>query len=123
MKKRLLAALLALASTATIGEASGFEVAAVKVNGITAELLGAGGFTATVPLVEGSNTIEAVATGLTGETASGHITVTRRSSLGKPGNGTGSSSQMGSGGGCSAATGLSLLALTALAPLLRRRRR
>ncbi|MBX7101448.1 MAG: N-acetylmuramoyl-L-alanine amidase [Myxococcaceae bacterium] len=111
-------------SVTVYGSVTGFEVAGVKVNGVTAELLGAGGFTATVPLVEGSNTIEAVATGLTGETASGHITVTRRGSLGTgPGTGTGSSSQMGSGGGCSAVSGLSLLALTALAPLLRRRRR
>lgn len=112
----------ATVSTPTItvsGSVSGFELASVKVNGVDAELPAVTGFIATVPLVEGANVIEAVATGVAGETVKGKITVTRRAGgINGPG---GENNQ--TKGGCSTVAGLELLALGVVAPLLRRRRR
>ena len=55
------------------GSVDGFPVVAVVVNEVTAELVGAGGFAASIPLKEGENTIEALATGVSGETIVGTI--------------------------------------------------
>lgn len=101
------------------GTVRGFDVLGVKVNGVQAELLGAGGFTATVPLVEGANTLEALATGVLGETVLGRIQVTRKaaSSVG-PNDGLAPVR-----GGCAAVPGLDVAATLALAAMLRRRAR
>jgi Synergist-CTERM protein sorting domain-containing protein len=106
-------------SVIVYGSVSGFEVAGVKVNGVQAELLGAGGFTATVPVKEGANTLEAVATGLGTESALGTLHITRKlasNSMGQP------KDPKAASGGCNAAGGLSLMALSVVVPLLRRRR-
>ncbi len=106
-------------SVTVYGTAKGFEVASVKVNGVQAELLGAGGFTATVPVVEGTNTLEAIATGLGGESALGKLKIIRKlgsNSVPKP------KDPMVARGGCSSAGGLELMALGILGALLRRRR-
>ena len=50
----------------------------MKVNEIAADLLGAGGFSVTVPLVEGENVLEATAVGVTGQTVVSRITVVRK---------------------------------------------
>ncbi len=101
------------------GRVTGYELAGVKVNGVTSELLGAGGFAATVPLVEGANVIEAVAAGVRGETLSARITVTRKAAGAViPGPGDQSAR-----GGCSTGAGLEALVGLVLLPLLRRRRR
>ena len=108
-------------SVTVYGSVSGFEVASVKVNGVQAELLGAGGFTATVPVKEGANTLEAIATGLGTETALGTLHVVRKlgsNSLPQQKD----PSDRTVKGGCSAAGGLGFLALAGVLPLLRRRR-
>ncbi|MDP2269142.1 MAG: N-acetylmuramoyl-L-alanine amidase [Archangium sp.] len=97
------------------GVVTGFDVATVKVNEVAAELLGAGGFSATVPLVEGENVLEATAIGVTGQSAVARITVTRKVSAMEPG------MAKGGCGGCSTGMGFETLGLLALA-LLRRRR-
>jgi hypothetical protein len=91
--------------------AEGFELAEATINGVAADLVGAGSFSATVPLQLGANSIEAVAQGLRGETVSGKLTVTR----------TSAGSQKAKGG-CSSTTGLEWGFCLALLPLLRRRR-
>jgi uncharacterized membrane protein len=107
------------------GSVGGFQVAQVSVNGHPAELVGAGGFAATITLEPGPNTIEAVAVGVGGETLTGSIQVTREDA------GTGPAPGPGSGGGtepppvkgtCASVPGLELLALLLGAPLLRRRK-
>lgn len=100
------------------GVVRGFDVATVTVNGISAELLGAGGFSVTVPLVDGSNTIEATAVGVTGQTVLGRITVIRQMSgaVTEP-----PAMVKGGCGGCSTGMGLEALAMLALGALLRRR--
>lgn len=100
------------------GTVRGFDVATVTVNGIAAELLGAGGFSVTVPLVEGSNVLEATAVGVTTQTVVGRITVIRK--LG----GVVDEPPMAKGGcgGCSTGVGFEALGLLALGALLRRRR-
>ncbi len=104
--------------TVTIyGVVRGFDVASVVINGVTAELLGAGGFSATVPLTEGANVVEALATGVTGQTASARLTLHRKT-LGQGGPGM----VKGGCGGCSTGLGFEALGLLALVPLLRRRR-
>jgi N-acetyl-anhydromuramyl-L-alanine amidase AmpD/uncharacterized protein YdeI (BOF family) len=67
------------------GQLEGFDATNVKVNGVLADQLGAGGFSATVPLVEGANVIEAIASGLNNKTASGRISVTRKAASPPPG--------------------------------------
>lgn len=102
--------------SATIyGIVEGFELLGVKVNDVEAELLGHGGFAATIPLVEGDNAVTAVGTGLGGETVSATMHITRALANGKgPMNATG-------GCGCSSSAGFVWLLLGAL-PLIRRRR-
>ncbi|MEW5742998.1 MAG: N-acetylmuramoyl-L-alanine amidase [Myxococcota bacterium] len=106
------------------GTVSGFEVVAVAVNGVAGELLGSGGFSATVPVVEGENVIEAVASGVGGERVSARITVTRKLVGAGPGPSSNNVPQEeGAKGGCVAAPAFELLALLGVLPLLRRRRR
>lgn len=104
-------------SVTLYGQVSGFDVASVLVNGAPAELLGAGGFSASVPLVRGANVIEAVAQGVSGESVAGRVTV-RFAPVSGPGAGQAEPVV----GGCSAGAGvMPLLGLVLLA--LRRRRR
>lgn len=65
-------------SVIVYGAVTGFAPTAVTVNGVAGELLPNGGFSATVPLVVGDNTLEAIATGAGGERVSAHLSVTRR---------------------------------------------
>lgn len=105
--------------TVTIyGVVRGFDVATVVVAGVNAELLGAGGFSVTVPLVEGPNVIDALATGVTGQTVSARLTLHR-----KLGGGPNDGAAKGGCGGCSTGFGFEAFGLLALVPLLRRRRR
>ncbi|MBL8923413.1 MAG: carboxypeptidase regulatory-like domain-containing protein [Myxococcaceae bacterium] len=106
-------------SVTLYGQVAGFDVATVTVNGAVAELVGAGGFSATVPLQRGANVIEAVAQGISGESVSGRLTVTwngqhatvpTKSLVAEP-----------VVGGCSSGAGLAPLLTLAL--LLRRRSR
>ncbi len=97
------------------GVVTGFDVATVKVNEVAAELIGAGGFSVTVPLVEGDNVLEATAIGVTGQSAVARITLIRKMSAMEPG------MAKGGCGGCSTGMGFEALGLLALA-LLRRRR-
>jgi hypothetical protein len=60
------------------GAVQGFDLAGAVVNGIEAELLPGGGFRATVPLVDGANTIEALASGLRAEVVSARLRLTRK---------------------------------------------
>lgn len=99
------------------GVVRGFDVASVVVNSVTAELLGAGGFSVTVPLLEGANLVEATATGVTGQTVSAKLTLHRKLL------GGGEAGRVKGGcGGCSTGLGFEALGLLALLPLLRRRR-
>ncbi|MBS1149627.1 MAG: amidase [Myxococcaceae bacterium] len=109
-------------SVTVYGTAKGFEVASVKVNGVQAELLGAGGFTATVPVVEGENTLEAIATGLGGESALGKLKIIRKLGSNSVTQPKPDPSQMVARGGCASVGGLELLGLGLLGALLRRRR-
>jgi len=102
------------------GTVNGFSPASVKVNGVQGELLGANGFTATVPVIEGENTLEAIAQGLGTETALGKLKIIRKlggNSVPKP-----KDPDMVARGGCSAVGGLELMALGLLGAVLRRRR-
>lgn len=104
-------------SVTLYGVARGFDLAGVTVNGVAGELLGAGGFSVTVPLAVGANVLEAVATGTTGQTVVARLTlhrVTREAEAPKP--------EVQGACGC-AALGLDGLALLAVGALLRRRRR
>lgn len=103
------------------GTAAGFEVVAVTVNGAAGELLGSGGFSATVPLTEGANVLEAIASGAGGERVSARITVTRKLVGTGPSNNLAPKDDLGKGG-CAAVPGLELLALLGVLPLLRRRK-
>lgn len=93
------------------GTVQGFVLAGVTVNGGAAELLGDGGFSATVHLVEGTNVLEAQATGVAGESAAARISVVRKLAGGS----------IVVKGGCT--TGAGLLPLAAVLLLLRRRPR
>jgi uncharacterized protein (TIGR03382 family) len=62
-------------SVTVYGQVTGFDVASVQVNGQAAELVGAGGFSATVPLEEGENVLTSTAAGIAGESAVGRLTV------------------------------------------------
>jgi hypothetical protein len=99
------------------GVVRGFDVATVDVNGIAAELLGAGGFSVTVPLVEGSNVLQGTAVGVTGQSVVARITIIR-----KLGGALDGGTVMGGCGGCSTGFGFEALGLLALGALLRRRR-
>jgi hypothetical protein len=65
-------------SVTVYGQVTGFDLVSVTVNGAAAELVGAGGFSASVPLVKGTNSIEAIATGVAGQTVSGRLNVSWR---------------------------------------------
>ena len=97
------------------GAVSGFEILSVKVNETAGEALGGGGFSATVPLTEGANTLTAVVTGINGERLSGVLHLTRKLTAGKL------PDDMKARGTCSATGGLPLIGLLALAALRRRR--
>jgi hypothetical protein len=98
------------------GSVSAMEIHTVEVNGVAGLALPDGhGFTATVPLVEGPNTITAVITGMNGETASGVLHVNRRLTEGS------APDDLKSQGGCSAVGGLEVLAALGLLGLSRRR--
>lgn len=71
-------------SVTLYGQVLGFDVAGVQVNGRAAELVGAGGFSASVPLTKGPNVIDAVATGVNGESVSGRLTVVFQGTGGAP---------------------------------------
>ncbi len=102
------------------GVARGFDLAGVTVNDVAGELLGAGGFSVTVPLTLGENVLEAVATGTTGQTVVARLRLVRTSSV----SGTGPDAAPGVQGGCGCgAVGLDALALLGLVAVLRRRRR
>lgn len=104
-------------SVTVYGIASGFEIQTVTVNGKAGETLGGNGFSATVPLVEGENTLVAEVVGVDGEKVTGSLRVTRKLTVGRP------RDDMKAKGGCSATGGFELLALVALAGLLRSRKR
>lgn len=95
------------------GSAQGFELASVDVNGVAADLVGAGGFSASVPLKAGANTIEAVAQGIRGESVSATVTVFRSAA---------NSKAIAAKSGCSTGLGLSWWYALALLPWWRRRR-
>ncbi len=101
------------------GTVTGMELVGVKVNGVTAELLGAGGFSAVVPLQIGQNSLEAVATGTQAESATKVLHVVRR----PKDLAANVQSLQPVTGGCSAVEGTSMLSLLGLAALARRRRR
>lgn len=102
------------------GSVQGFDAASVTVNGAQGELLGAGGFAATVPLTEGANVLEAIATGVNGERVSARITVNRQLAGTAPPKQNVAPEMVK--GGCAAVPGFELIALLGLVPLLRRRR-
>lgn len=105
-------------STVTVyGVVNGFDALSVKVNGVDGEVLGGGGFSATVPLTEGANTLSAEVIGVNGEKVSAVLHVTRKLMTGML------PDDMKTKGTCSATGGLELFALAAVAGLLRRRSR
>ncbi|MFO0594928.1 MAG: N-acetylmuramoyl-L-alanine amidase [Myxococcaceae bacterium] len=106
------------AETVTIfGTVTGVDLIGVTLNDVSAELLGGGGFSATVPLVEGKNVITATATATTGQTLTATLTLYR-----KTGATTQPSMVKGGCGGCSGVGAEPLLVL-ALGALFARRRR
>ncbi|MHB8877248.1 MAG: carboxypeptidase regulatory-like domain-containing protein [Myxococcaceae bacterium] len=109
---------VAAASVTVRGLVAGFAVASVTARGVQATVEEDGHFTALVPLSEGENLIEVVATGTLGETAKASLTVIRAS-----GSAAGPEEESQARGGCSA-TGVSasLWLLLALLPAIRRRR-
>ncbi len=117
-------------SVIVYGRVSGFDLASVEVNGRTAELVGAGGFAISLPLVPGDN-----ATGVTGQTVASHMTVKYQPSGGNNGGGDENGNGSGDGKGSKvptpsfvpksscAAVGGEAIALLALLGLARRRSR
>jgi hypothetical protein len=103
-------------SVTVYGVVTGFDPLTVTVNGVQGQVLGGGGFSCTVPLVEGANTLTANITGVAGETLSGTLHLTRQLITG-----TGGAQQLN--GGCSATGGLEGLALVGMLRALWRRRR
>jgi hypothetical protein len=97
------------------GTASSFELLTISINGAQGQALGGGGFSVTVPLNEGPNTLIATATSVTGQTLSGTLHVTRKLIAGNP-------PQTAFTGGCTATPGLELFALVAMLRALWRRR-
>jgi len=100
------------------GVVKGFDVASVQVNGANAELLGAGGFSATVPLIEGANVITALASGTTGQTLTASLTIHRKTLSGP----AGTNAKSGCAGCSTGVGGEALGALLMLGALARRRR-
>ena len=90
------------------GTVTGIALASIEVNGVAGEVLADGHFSGTIPLVEGANTLEAIAKSPAGVSVVSRLTVVRQS---------------GAQAGCSSVPGGELLALLALAPLARRLRR
>jgi uncharacterized protein (TIGR03382 family) len=107
-------------SVTVYGQVTGFDVAGVVVNGQTAELVGAGGFSATVPLTEGENVLTATASGIAGESAVGRLTVKYTKA---PASITPVNPRMGAAGGCGCQGAGAVSPLTVLALGLVRRRR
>jgi hypothetical protein len=103
-------------SVTVYGMVGGFELASIVVNGIQGETLGDGGFSVTVPLTEGPNTLIAEVTGSGGETLTGTLHVNRKLMTGML------PDDKKAKGGCSAGGGLELFALLTLVGTLRRRR-
>jgi N-acetyl-anhydromuramyl-L-alanine amidase AmpD len=66
-------------TAAVFGTANGFDLIGVTVDGVTGQLLAGGGFSATVPLTPGPNTLEVTGTGTRGEVVSATVHVTRTS--------------------------------------------
>lgn len=104
-------------SVTIYGSVGGFDVQSVVVKGVNADLIGAGGFAATVPLDVGPNVIDAVATGLGGESLTGQLTIIRQGGDAPPAGEDPANTKAG----CTAVPGLELVALLAVVPLLRRR--
>jgi hypothetical protein len=100
------------------GVVKGFDVASVQVNGANAELLGAGGFSATVPLIEGANVITALASGTTGQTLTASLTIHRKTLSGP----AGTNAKSGCAG-CSTGVGVEALGVLLMLGALARRRR
>jgi uncharacterized protein (TIGR03382 family) len=96
-------------SVTLYGQVNGFDVASVKVNGNAAELVGAGGFSITLKLVKGANTIEATATGVNSQTVANHMTLNYAPVEKKK--------------GCGCTSGVEVFAALAAFVLLRRRAR
>jgi uncharacterized protein (TIGR03382 family) len=107
-------------SVTVYGQVTGFDVAGVTVNGQVAELVGAGGFSATVPVSEGENVITATASGIAGESAVGRLSVKFTKA---PGGIAPVDPKKGAAGGCGCqgAAGVWPMVVVA-APLTRRRR-
>ncbi|MFT3713248.1 MAG: N-acetylmuramoyl-L-alanine amidase [Archangium sp.] len=104
------------------GVVKGFDVTGVRIvsgsNDLSAELLGAGGFSATLPLTEGANVITATATGTTGQTISATLTL-HRAGAGAP---VGEMPMAKGGcGGCSTGVGFEAFAMLGLLLGLARR--
>ena len=96
------------------GSVTGFELSSITVNGVVGERLGAGGFSATVPLEVGSNTLTATAVGVNGATVMGELHLKRAAVL------EAVTPLMAVSGGCDA-TGALPLVLLALVRARRRR--
>ncbi|MHB8875246.1 MAG: N-acetylmuramoyl-L-alanine amidase [Myxococcaceae bacterium] len=109
------------ATVAVRGSVVGMDVAAVTLNGFPADVGTEGMFSALVALNEGSNAIEALATGTKGETATAHVTVIRKTAMGDPGQVD--PAKPAGGCGCTSFPGAGLFGLLLAAPLLRRRRK
>ncbi|MDX2012257.1 MAG: N-acetylmuramoyl-L-alanine amidase [Myxococcaceae bacterium] len=108
-------------SVTVYGQVVGFDVAGVQVNGVTAELVGAGGFSATVPLMEGENALTATASGIAGESAVGRLTVKYAKA---PGSGLAPvDPKKGVAGGCGCQGASAAWPVVVLAVALVRRRR
>ena len=104
------------------GIVKGFDVTGVRLvtgaTDVSAELLGAGGFSATLPLAEGKNVITATATGTTGQTLTATLTLYRASATGQVPE---QPMTAGGCGGCSTG-GVEVLGVLALLVTLSRRR-
>jgi N-acetyl-anhydromuramyl-L-alanine amidase AmpD len=96
-------------SVTLYGQVNGFDVATVTVNGNAAELVGAGGFSITLKLTKGANTIDATATGVNGQTVANHMTLNYTPNEKKK--------------GCGCSSGVEVFAALAAFVLLRRRAR
>lgn len=103
-------ATVAAQSVTVYGQVNGFDVASVLVNGHPAELVGAGGFSITLQLTSGKNTIGATATGVNGQTVAGQMTLTYAPTEVKK-------------KGCGCTSGVEVFAALAALVLVRRRAR
>lgn len=111
------------AQVTVFGEVTGLQPATITVNGVAATFLAAGGFSATVPLTEGANTLRAVATAAGGASVAGTITVTRPAATTGPAQpGPNAMGLAPAQGGCGCSAGSALLPALGLLALARRRR-